>query len=445
MSRLVIRSATRSDFEYVVHLMEEALAPYYGGDHRAHAKRIFESHVSGGIDRLGFFSVEQSMFVAEIDGRHAGVLHLVQKRQGTVKISPLIVSAEFRKTRGIGKALLNYAEEYARSNNARIIYCTVAEQNQLAFDFFLRNGYVRAGRSPSHYKDGITETMLYKFTNDELLDSFDRDHISVLPLEEEHRQAIRSLLLQQLPDHFMGVNDEWVSNLFGGFDRRDSRDINLKYKLIYTAVDRNNELRGVAGATPKKGEPIKLMPLVAKDDPAFFALLSDVPQRLSEYGRKVYVHIVPSSRQTRFLQKAGWTLDGILPDAYQLGVVTQQWSTNAGEEAKVTTVRLKQRYLDFIRNGKKTLEVRVGYNHVKQLNVGELISFLSRDDQLLARIKDLRSYPSFESMLGKEDFRRIVPDMDKQGVERLLREIYPPSKERLGIVVLEVEPIRALA
>src|SRR6202040_689485 len=108
---------------------------------------------------------------------------------------------------------------------------------------------------------------------------------------------------------FMEIDDAWVSNLFSGFDRRDSRDINLKYKLIYTAVDRTNKVRGVAGATPKKGEPIKLMPLVATDDPAFFALLSDVPQRLAEYGRKVYAHIVPTSRQTRFLQKAGWVLD----------------------------------------------------------------------------------------------------------------------------------------
>lgn len=442
MSHLKIRPADLADFEFVVNLMDEALTPYYGGDHRGHAKRIFEAHVAGGADRLGFFSMEQAMFVGEYGSERVGLVHVVAKRQGTVKISPLIVSPDYQGRAGVGSALLLHAEEYARNRSARTIYCTVAEQNTLAFNFFLRNGYVRAGRSPSHYKDGITETMMYKSINDEVADVFDRDHISVLPMENEQRSDVRKMLLDILPKDFMEIDESWVSNLFDGYDRRNSRDINLKYKLIFTALDRTNKVRGVAGATPKKGEPIKLMPLVASDDPAFFALLSDVPQRLADYGRKVYAHIVPTSRQTRFLQKAGWVLDGILPEAYQHGIVTQQWSIDTQAISKMKTIRLKQKYLNYIRSGKKTLEVRVAYSHIRDLRKNENIEFLSRDDTLVARINDIRSYPSFDAMLATEDHRRIVPDLEKPAVLDLLRTIYPTAKERLGVVVLEVDAAR---
>jgi ASC-1-like (ASCH) protein/ribosomal protein S18 acetylase RimI-like enzyme len=441
MSNIIIRPALPHDFDFVVSLMQAALSPYYDGDHRSHAKRIFDAHLGGGLDRLGFFSVEQSMSIAEADGTPMGVIHLVWKRQGTLKISPLIVSERHRGGQGVGKALLQHAESYARKRSARTIYCTVAEQNRSALSFFLRNGYIRAGSSPSHYKVGVTESMLHKFINDELVDDFDRSHISVLPMEIDQQPAVKQMLLNRLPPHFMGIDESWIDNLFSGYERRNSRDVNLKYKLIYTALDRSNLIRGIAGATPKKGEPIKLMPLVSNDDAAFFALLSDVPQRLAEFGRKVYVHIVPTSRQTRFLQKAGWILDGLLPEAYQLETVTQQWSYDTKtDDARVQTIRLKQRYLEFMRRGKKTLEVRVAYDQIKKLSSGEVVSFVSRDDKVVATITAIRKYRSFSEMLANEDHRRIVPDMERQQVERLLREIYPAPKERLGVVVLEVVP-----
>ena len=44
--KLEIREAQQCDFEFVTELMQNALEPYYGGDHRAHAKRIFTTHIS---------------------------------------------------------------------------------------------------------------------------------------------------------------------------------------------------------------------------------------------------------------------------------------------------------------------------------------------------------------------------------------------------------------
>ena len=160
--KIIIREARAGDFGWVENLMQDTLESYYGGDHRAHAKRIFDAHIAGGIDRLGFFSFEQRMYIAEIDGERAGMIHLVGKRQSTYKISPLIVAPGFQGKFGLGNLLLEHVESYVRGQQARQLYCTVAEKNVTAMQFFLRKGFIRAGSSDSHYKAGVTETMLYE-------------------------------------------------------------------------------------------------------------------------------------------------------------------------------------------------------------------------------------------------------------------------------------------
>jgi len=62
---IVVREANTNDFDFVADLMIRALTPFYDGDHRAHARRIFETHMNGGIDHVGHFSAGQHMFIAE--------------------------------------------------------------------------------------------------------------------------------------------------------------------------------------------------------------------------------------------------------------------------------------------------------------------------------------------------------------------------------------------
>ena len=435
-----VREAIEDDSTFVIELMQSALDPYYGGDHRAHAQRIFSTHVSGGKDRLGFFSFEQKMFVLEIERRRAGIVHVVGKRQGTYKISPLILSPEFRGKGGYGSLLLSTAEEYARENQARQMYCTVAEQNKSALQFFTAKGYFCAGRSDSHYKAGITEVMLYKpFASAEATDIFDRPNISVLSMDESHEPAVRALLLEHLPSSFDGIDDNWVSALFDGYRRRKFSDVNQKYKLIFIASDRAGNVLGVAAATPKKGEPIKIMPLVSPTMPGFAALLSDVPFLLREFGRKLYVHISPTADQTRFLQQRGWHLDAAMPSAYHENIVTQQWSMDLTKEDFMRTMRVKKRYLDLIKSGRKTLEVRVGYSSVNTIQAEERIRLMSMDESQVVRVREVRRYRCFEEMLAKEDPLKIVPDVHQDQVLPMLKEIYPPDKETLGVVVLEIQ------
>lgn len=441
-TRILSRDARVDDAEWVAELMHNALEPYYGGNHRAHARRIFDAHIAGGNDHIGFFSFEQRMSILEVNGVRAGMIHLVGKRQSTYKISPLILAPEYQNKGGLGTRLLDHAERYARKNQARQLYCTVAEKNAPAMQFFLRKGFIRAGSSDSHYKSGVTETMLYKPLYDtSLITLLDQLYVSVLPLDEtdtEVKTEVRRLLLETLSDSFEGITPEWVSALFDGYARRSSADINAKYKLIFVAFDSTGQVIGVAGATPKKGSPIKIMPFIATSNIAFEALLIDIPHQLVPYGHKLYIHINPTADEVVSLQRLGWKLDAVLPNAYRQNIVTQQWSLNIGETL-MRTMRIKQRFFDLIMSEKKTLEVRVGYDSIKRIKAGERVNLQTHTSKLAVKITAVRKYDSFEAMLENEPFERIAPDVSsKKDLLGLLERIYPPHKEALGVIVLEI-------
>lgn len=435
-----IREAKKEDFYFVTELMHEALEPYYGGDHKAHARRIFSTHISGGKDQIGHFSYEQKMFIITLDDVPAGMIHIVGKRQGTYKISPIIVVPEYQGKYGLGKILLEFVENYAKNKGARQIYCTVARENNIALQFFIRNGYIIAGQSDSHYKLGITEVMLYKlFLSSNFDEKFDRPNISVHPMADVYEPQVRRLLLNTLPKDFGGIDSKWVDALFNGYKRRNSGDINVKFKLIYVAVDRDNIVLGVAGATPKKGKPIKVMPFVATNLPSFMALLTDVPYRLKPYGHKLYIHITPSVEETIALQRRGWKLDAVLPAGYHKDRVTQQWSFDIIDEDFMRSIRTKKTYLDAIKNGEKTLEIRVSYENIKNIQLGDRIKFCSHADTVVTHVNDIRKYPTFKSMLEYENPSRIIPKKDKSEILKILQDIYQPKLEELGVIVLDIQ------
>ena len=102
-------------------------------------------------------------------------------------------------------------------------------------------------------------------------------------------------------------------------------------------------------------------------------------------------------------------------------------------------MRLKP-YFDAIMSGRKTLEVRVGYDNIKRLKAGELLQLETGHTSGVVRIKSIRVYDNFVDMLATEPWREIVPQVDSEAAAlKLLQGIYPANKERLGVHVIEVE------
>ena len=107
------------------------------------------------------------------------------------------------------------------------------------------------------------------------------------------------------------------------------------------------------------------------------------------------------------------------------------------ETRRIKTLWVKDVYLNQILQGEKTIEVRVGYKNILRLQPGDLLRL---NDRFLFRIKRVAHYRNFEELLAHEDPACIAPGMEMEELERVLREIYPPEKEALGVVALELVP-----
>lgn len=108
-----------------------------------------------------------------------------------------------------------------------------------------------------------------------------------------------------------------------------------------------------------------------------------------------------------------------------------------------TEINIRMPYLKLIADGTKTVEVRVGYPRMRKIRAGQELTFVSGDQRIPTRVKRVTEYPSFEAMLDHEDARSIGGELGESRADLLavIRDIYPPEKERLGVLAIEVEPI----
>lgn len=104
-------------------------------------------------------------------------------------------------------------------------------------------------------------------------------------------------------------------------------------------------------------------------------------------------------------------------------------------------VNIRREYLKLIADGVKTVEVRVGYPRMRTIQPGQVLTFVSGDERVPTMVKRVSEYASFEEMLDHEDLRSIGGDLgeDREQLLAVIRGIYPPEKERLGVLAIEVE------
>ena len=103
---------------------------------------------------------------------------------------------------------------------------------------------------------------------------------------------------------------------------------------------------------------------------------------------------------------------------------------------RTKTLWIKDEYLQLILDGRKTIEVRVGYGNITRLRPGDRLLL---NDLYSFIIKRVGRYADFEELLAHEDAAAIAPDMRPERLLDALRAIYPPEKEALGAMALEIE------
>ncbi len=96
---------------------------------------------------------------------------------------------------------------------------------------------------------------------------------------------------------------------------------------------------------------------------------------------------------------------------------------------------IREPYLEQILAGRKRVEVRVAYSNITRLQVGDVLRL---NDRHPVPIRRIARYRSFEELLAAEDPSAIAPDLAPEDLLQALREIYPPEKEALGVIALEL-------
>lgn len=101
------------------------------------------------------------------------------------------------------------------------------------------------------------------------------------------------------------------------------------------------------------------------------------------------------------------------------------------------TLFVKKKFLDLILAKKKSVEVRVCYPSLKKLKTGNTILFNRKHP---FKIKRISKYKNFRDLLENENPDKIHPGKTKEELLEELKRLYPPEKETLGVMAIEVEP-----
>ena len=107
--------------------------------------------------------------------------------------------------------------------------------------------------------------------------------------------------------------------------------------------------------------------------------------------------------------------------------------------SRAKTLWIREPYLAQILAGLKTVEVRVGYDNIRRLQPGDRLRL---NDQHPATIRRVGRYADFQALLAHENPAAIAPDLPPDELLAALRQIYPPDKEALGAVALELAVAR---
>jgi len=102
-------------------------------------------------------------------------------------------------------------------------------------------------------------------------------------------------------------------------------------------------------------------------------------------------------------------------------------------------------YFSFLKNGEKTIEGRIRKNWYCVLKPGDHIIVHNKENELDSFetvVKDVRNYSSVREMLEKEQFKKLLPNVEtiEQGIN-VYRKFYTEDQEKeFGVVAIEVEP-----
>jgi ASC-1-like (ASCH) protein len=112
---------------------------------------------------------------------------------------------------------------------------------------------------------------------------------------------------------------------------------------------------------------------------------------------------------------------------------------------RIRELNLYRRYFDLVAAGKKNIEVRVKYPHLADLAAGDVIRFRIKgtEETCDVRVRRVTEYENFAALLDGEGPANVNPTASQDQQLANIRDIYPPEKEQLGALAIEIELLRS--
>ena len=90
-----------------------------------------------------------------------------------------------------------------------------------------------------------------------------------------------------------------------------------------------------------------------------------------------------------------------------------------------------------VREGRKTIDVRVNIQPFADVNKGDIISYHHTE----VKVSHIRTYPGLGDLVAYEDYRKIIPGAkDRNDALRTLRKGILVKNPPHGVLAIELEP-----
>ena len=109
-------------------------------------------------------------------------------------------------------------------------------------------------------------------------------------------------------------------------------------------------------------------------------------------------------------------------------------------KSNIRVMRIYREYFNMIKDGLKTIEIRVAYPSMRSITPGTIILF-NDDPSCERRVKRVSQYKTFREVMEREDPEKINPTKSAEQQLTDIRQIFSPDKEQLGILVFELENV----
>lgn len=99
---------------------------------------------------------------------------------------------------------------------------------------------------------------------------------------------------------------------------------------------------------------------------------------------------------------------------------------------------LKEKYLRYVLEGKKSLEGRVGYEDIRRFKVGDYVYL---NEEYKAQITNIYKYSTFKEAVNEKNYKLLIPDASSVGeAVKIYNSIYPIWKQKeFGVYIFEVK------